>query len=435
MLAFATVALVVGGCVDTVAPSAAVSLVSPAVTSAASPGAPASSAGATPSATGPTSVGDSWTAAGSLEPREQAFPGRLQVRLATIRDGSVLMAGSDNICTPGEAWSESVLSDVWDPDAQRWEPAGDLPRPRDRFVVVSLPDGSALAVGGTTDDEEAPQSFLSTLRFDPGTSRWERSGDLTVARSYPSGSALRNGRVLIAGGYFVDGGAGAERMHGSAEIFDPEPGTWSRTGALIEPRAGASAVTLADGRVLIVGGFGRSGVSWVHLGDPLASAELFDPTTGTWSSAGRLPLTDVSPSLVALPDGGALLVAGSTALRFDVGSGTWTATGPMVSDVDGRTLVALADGRVLAAGGTVGHSDRFEPYIRRAEVYDPSTNRWLATERMPAPRAYATGLLLEDGSVLVAGGGTETILGAPSCPAAAYDTFRFVPGGVPEAGS
>jgi N-acetylneuraminic acid mutarotase len=351
------------------------------------------------------------------------------------------MAGSDNICTPGEAWLDSVHSDVWDPDTQRWQPAGDLPRPRDRFVLVSLPHGSALAVGGTTDDPDAPQSFLSTFRFDPGTSRWERSGDLTVARSNPSGSALRDGRVLIAGGYFVDRGAGAERVHGSAEIFDAESGTWSRTGALVEPRAGAGAVTLADGRVLIVGGFARSGVAYFQLEDPLASAELFDPTTGTWSSTGRLPSTDgspalggaVPPALVALHDGGALLVAGSTALRLDVGSGTWTATGPMVSDFEGRTLVALADGRVLAAGGTV--ADRFEPYSRRAEVYDPSTNRWLATKRMPAPRAYATGLLLEDGSVLVAGGGTETILGAPSCPAPAYDTFRFVPGDVPEARS
>src|SRR5947208_6475764 len=56
---------------------------------------------------------------------------------------------------------------------------------------------------------------------------------------------------------------------------------WVPTDDLTDARAYSPAVTLLDGRILVEGGKGRSG-------NTLASAEIFDPATSTWSATGSL---------------------------------------------------------------------------------------------------------------------------------------------------
>src|SRR5207253_803669 len=121
------------------------------------------------------------------------------------------------------------------------------------------------------------------------------------------------------------------------------------------PRADHAAVRLADGRVLVVGGLDTER-------NPLASAELFDPATGQWSSAGSLTSGRVRP-LAALLNDGRVLVAGggtgplpaetpvATAELFDPRTGQWSSAGTMVAGRVRGALAVMADGRVLAAGG------------------------------------------------------------------------------------
>ena len=422
-IAFA-IGFVVAGCGGNVVPAASSPPASPSQPLVS----PTGQATSTPSpAPTPEPTADSadqarWVSAGTIPPRR--FASRIAVQLVRVGSGNVLMVGADNICTPGEAWAESAYTDVWRPRNSTWEPVGDLPRPRNFFALASLPGGSVLVAGGTT--EEPPQSFISSFRFEPSTGEWARSGDLTVARSQPSFASLLDGRVLLAGGYFINVPASPRTtLHDSAELYDPTSGTWSATGSLRTPRAGASAVTLADGTVLVVGGYGHVGNQY-DKGDPLSSAELFDPATETWSAVGSLPMPVESSPLVALPDGGALLVEGGAAWRFDRDSGAWTATSPMATEAQGRSIVTMADGRVLAAGGSVGDGAEVR-YLPHAEIYDPATDDWTPSAQMPGPRRFAELLLLDDGSVLLAGGGTELLLGAPSCPLAADEAFRFIP--------
>src|SRR5215475_7703096 len=70
---------------------------------------------------------------------------------------------------------------------------------------------------------------------------------------------------------------------------------WSPTGALAAARAYSPAVTLLDGRILVAGGIGRDG-------SPLASAEIFDPATGTWSATGNMLVARTQHSITALAD-------------------------------------------------------------------------------------------------------------------------------------
>src|SRR5882762_1595291 len=61
---------------------------------------------------------------------------------------------------------------------------------------------------------------------------------------------------------------------------DATPGEWEYTGSLKTARSHHTATLLPDGRVLVVGG--------EHGQDPLASAELYDPATGTFSDTNSL---------------------------------------------------------------------------------------------------------------------------------------------------
>ena len=72
-------------------------------------------------------------------------------------------------------------------------------------------------------------------------------------RAGKTATLLRDGRVLVTGGYNC-AKAGADGIWASAELYDPVTGTFSPTGSMGTPRENHTATLLADGRVLIAGG-------------------------------------------------------------------------------------------------------------------------------------------------------------------------------------
>jgi hypothetical protein len=289
-----------------------------------------------------------------------------------------------------------------------------LPSPRNSPVLVGLADGRALVTGGANGEYVAKSS---TVVFDPVTRTWSTSGLLNTARIYPGVAALTDGRVLAAGGLLITQSQEQANLD-TAEIWDPRTGTWSRTADLSATRQGPAAVTLADGRVLVVGGLPRNGAD---EGRP--SAEIYDPASGTWTPAGVLTAPPIDLSVAALPDGGALVVrrdagGGLVAERFDAAQRTWARTADMgIPTAAGRpTTVALRDGRVLVVAGTY------------ATVYDPTAAAWTATVAIPDGRNDASAVMLDDGTVLVGAGWSEWVPDTPGCPTPIAQLWRFVPG-------
>ena len=145
---------------------------------------------------------------------------------------------------------------------------------RDLPSTNVLGDGRVLVAGGYGAD------YLDSAElYDPAAGTWTATGSMNYPRWVHTGSTLPDGRVLVVGG---DGGGNNESSQ-TAELYDPSTETWSLTWSPARGRAfGDSATTLADGRVLVVGG--ENGT------DPLSptSAELYDPATGTWSVTGGL---------------------------------------------------------------------------------------------------------------------------------------------------
>jgi hypothetical protein len=283
-----------------------------------------------------------------------------------------------------------------------------------------------LVTGGLNDKK---QSYSSTYLYDPASDSWTKSGLLNTARTDPAGAVLHDGRVLVAGGYFTNGkGPGDEMGTGmvpgsgeailaafhpgladidlpdyaaamaTAEVYDPSSGTWSETGPMTYARSAAWAVTLADGRVLVFGSANPGGGIAV---DPAAmtTAEVYDPATGRFTLTGPLPSIDRAgleargaPGANPIPDEEPYLASGRP--------------------------VALGDGGAVVIGFT--QSWKHVGDITRSFRYDPAANAWseigetwvwigeptrnvLYLEGVRNLALSASAALL-DGRVLVAGG-------------------------------
>ena len=150
---------------------------------------------------------------------------------------------------------------------------------------------------------------------------------------------------------------------GSAELYDPTTNTWSATGSLNAARYWHTATLLQDGRVLAVGGSNDG-----DLTSALSSAELYDPLFGKWSMAGDLGGGGVWHTATLLPNGKVLVAGGNgggiggdvvfaTSEQFDPVSQTWTRTGDLSTRRYSHTATLLPSGDVLISGGglQIGH--------------------------------------------------------------------------------
>ena len=184
---------------------------------------------------------------------------------------------------------------------------------------------------------------------------------------------------------------------------------FTSVGNMTTPRADHVAVLLTNGKVLIAGG--------TNNGKPLASAEVYDPSTHSFTPTGNMTTPRGSPGAVLLTDGRVLVVGGSQSLSaeiYDPSTGTFTATGDMISAAAGSAQSAfdfhlptlLQDGRVLIEGVN-------------AQIYDPATGTFGFTGAYSDANAlWFTSTLLQNGTVLLTG-----CVGPSSCSAGATELY------------
>jgi hypothetical protein len=155
-----------------------------------------------------------------------------------------------------------------------------------------------------------------------------------------------------------------------------------------------------------LGGGGDLGVGGAAVTGP--SAELYDPNSGSWTATGSMGVIRYEHTATLLQDG-TVLVAGTeagnprSAELYDPQSETWSFTGSMAEGrAFGIRATLLPDGRVLVTGGVLLVNDQING--ASAELYDPESRFWTTTASLGASRGYHTATLLLDGTVLVAGG-------------------------------
>jgi hypothetical protein len=285
--------------------------------------------------------------------------GRARQTATLLQDGTVLVAGG--CCAVSSA---PQTAELYDPVSGTWTATADRLLGGEGRTATLLSDGKVLVVGGNYGPQRA-------VLYDPisGTGT-ATGGTLVTNRYYAAATLLSDGRVLVVGGQLA-----LRKRDASAELYDPSSGLWTATGNLGQVGEEHTATLLPDGTVLVTG-------CGVGHGEPTAHAELYDPTSGSWTSVGNmLENHGGSCSTTLLADGRVLVAGGfnrtgvsvsvlASAEVYDPGTRTWTTAQKMDTARAGQTATLLPGGQVLVAGGDKFISGSFSP-VASAELYDP----------------------------------------------------------------
>jgi hypothetical protein len=283
-----------------------------------------------------------------------------------------------------------------------WTVTGDPVQAPGYQTATVLSDGRVLAVGGQGTKAEL---------FDPSTGRWSVAASMNIGRSYATATLLRTGQVLVAGGF------DETNPLASAELYNPTSNRWTLTGGMNTGRLEHTATLLGNGTVLVAGGQVNTLTPWGYYQLPSATAEIYNPATGTFTPTAAMTKPRAIFTATLLRDGTVLTADNGTTDLYNPDTGQFSATASLPPDIDSYATVLLADGRVLSIGGVRGSTTA-------AEIYVPTTHTWQTAASLTAERFYApfSAVLLADGRVLVTGGSNYEKSGDLWDPAAGFWT-------------
>ena len=330
---------------------------------------------------------------------------RARATLTVLADGRVLLTGGRESAPDPPVPALEHSAEVLDPRTGIWSLTDPMPGHPAGYAIAALPSGGVLLAAGHDHTKvERPRrsrwatyegpppisaSMLSSAQLWDPVRGWRVVGAMAEKRTGARAAALPDGRVLVMGGLQTTYGPsyihpsiltfGNLRFLASAEVWSPDTGRWRQVAPMSQPRVVHTATTLADGRVLVVGGMPGE-MAPVPTAAP---AEIWTPATGAWTPIARPRQERTRHAAIRLVDG-RVLITGGTLLRefygqeqkalasaeaWDPRTTRWTDVSPMHFARSDHDAVLLADGRVLVAG--------IVPMW--GEIRDPATDSWTST--------------------------------------------------------
>ena len=293
--------------------------------------------------------------------------------------------------------------------------------------IAVMQDGRVLVAGGTTVPDQ-PASGLATAEIYTRT-----SDSVTLAKNSMSSKRWRDaavtmldGRVLVVGAAECTG-----PQCSTADLFDPKTDTFTPTKGLTTAALNfVWGVLLVDGRVMLTSA-------------NAATVDIYDPATDTFSSVPLKVVHRFGQRIVRLRDGRVMVMGGDgcngacgpaqkDAEIWDPKTGQFTVTGSMIEGRSQFTAHTLPDGRVMVFGGASSSAGGVNAPMKGIEAYDPKTGLWTKmTYELSVGRTWQASALVRDGSILVMGGYTNV-----SCtPSSSVDQVDPVAGTVASFGT
>ena len=227
--------------------------------------------------------------------------------------------------------------------------------------------------------------------------QWVVLPNMAYARGGHSATLLRDGRVLVAGSSFT-----SEQGGQTAEIFDPTTRTWSAPIPMKKAHGNHASAMLPDGRVLLVSG-------WLNFSDDISRfVDIFDPATDSFSEGPKSLRSHSYAPATVLADGRVLIAGGYNALGqsevFDPVTMSWAPTvNTLVQFNFYHPAALLPDGRAIVPGGGYDINSTYSS-LDYLEIFDPATMSWSLGPPLKHARRSHTATELTDGRVMMTGG-------------------------------
>jgi hypothetical protein len=305
-----------------------------------------------------------------------------------------------------------AAAELYNPATGKWAATGTMGTARaSGYTATVLQNGQVLVAGGVEAGVNMTVTSGAEL-YNPATGTWAATGSMTTARTGHTATLLPNGQVLVAGGEACVTSTCAYLA--SAELYNPATGTWTPTASMTVARYGHTATLLPNGQVLVAG--------------PGSSAELYNPAAGTWAATGSMTSPHFGALAGLLANGQVLVVCGvddpgvppCAADLYNPATGTWASDGvAFLSAARNYSVTLLNNGQVLISGGENGVYPAKETVTTAARLFDPATGASTVTGDMTIPREFHTLIVLPNGQVLAAGGETQNNKGQFSVTASA----------------
>jgi len=268
-----------------------------------------------------------------------------------LNDGRILVTG-DN---------EQASAEIYDPSTGQWSSTDTMNVARKSASATLLGDGRVLISGGVDKTRAGRRELDSAEIYDPSSGEWTVADTMEQIHSNHV-TILVEGKVFLSGWFL-------------SEIYDPATDLWSPAG---EPKRkdlarGTTATLLNDGRVFMVGGARFPPNTWQgDVSNPVANSEIYNPSDGGLSTSTNMSKPRQNHSAVLLANGDVLVIGGDSMESYNPVTKIWTETGSLTHERDEmHTATMLGDGRILIAGGKMETDNKKIRSLSVVEFYDP----------------------------------------------------------------
>lgn len=320
---------------------------------------------------------------------------RAFAQAVALPSGEILVVGGLDRTDPQVT---NARSEIIDPLSSKVSLLGQPLLGRLHQSVTLAGDDKVIMAGGVQWMGDHWEPVDNVEIYHPATRQWSAGASLHDARSDHAAVTLKDGRVMVIGGNFDT------KLVRSVEIYDPVADAWMLAAVLPRARTQFTAVTLPDGNALVLGGIDTDGGA-------TDTTFLYDPARDAWSDGPRMTMPRLQQAMVVLPNGDVLIaggggVAAGTSEVYRAREHRFVATGPLLEPRLVAQIAALPDGRVVLSGGLPPTMTAYRP-LSSSEIWDPTTGRWTALRPMTEGRAWGTLIRVGSALYLVSGNGSD----------------------------